>query len=531
MKKLDEITIADLMPDSISGDAEVSATARAIDPQLKIISEGVDLPLILAAIDTLSVGVLEHLAAQYDLTAWDSAWPIDTKRAVLKTAIADKRKKGTRGAVQRAIEAVAPIATITEWWQTQSEMAPHTFRIDVLQDGSAVDAETQADVIAQVNDAKPVRSHFTFSVGQQAQGNMYLSGVIRTIAYARVRSSGTTLEQTAIDAGILATLRGMNIRRVIEFSHMGDMPEPTPPPAPTGIDAYTSRNKNYNKTFSNYQSAELWDDSSSYAIRDRTKYYEVQKTFTYSNGDYVENEYEYGDSRFFSVIDSGDYTHSPLAYSSLSVSYLSNNSTTTTACKFSILRDPIPFVSAATLSPDASNVTFSGTARLYDLDGNLIPYEASKNYAYVESYVQFQGSWGWWMQNIFALVNDGGYLALYSASSISVKTVIFVAGPGVHVATLTSSGGYKSCQVNKTNSGFNLYENGSTQNYDSSKAYTLHYVGDRVAGGSHVTSQQLLGQELATVGNSSGKLALLYNLSGTNNYLYNNVNYIIYSIS
>lgn len=188
MKKLDEITIADLMPDSISGDREVSATARAIDPQLKVISEGVDLPLILASIDTLTEGVLEHLAAQYDLTAWDSAWPIDTKRAVLKTAIADKRKKGTRGAVQRAIEAVAPLATITEWWEKTPQGTPHTFEIDVLQDGEAVDVETVADVIAQVNDSKPVRSHFTFSVGQKAEGNMYLSGVIRTIAYARVRS-------------------------------------------------------------------------------------------------------------------------------------------------------------------------------------------------------------------------------------------------------------------------------------------------------------------------------------------------------
>jgi phage tail P2-like protein len=229
MKKLDEITIADLMPDSISGDREVSATARAIDPQLKAVSEGVDLPLILASIDTLSAGVLEHLAAQYDLTAWDSAWPIDTKRAVLKTAIADKRKKGTRGAVQRAIEAVAPLATITEWWQKTPKGAPHTFEIDVLQDGEAVDAETVADVIAQVNDSKPVRSHFTFSVGQQSEGNMYLSGVIRTIAYARVRSSGMTAVQTEIDAGVLAALRGMNIRRIIEFSHMGEMPEPTPP--------------------------------------------------------------------------------------------------------------------------------------------------------------------------------------------------------------------------------------------------------------------------------------------------------------
>ena len=229
MKKLNEITIADLMPDSISGDAQVSATARAIDPQLRLISEAVDRPLILAAIDDLSAEVLEHLAVQYDVTAWDSAWPIETKRAVLKTAIADKRKKGTRGAVERAIEAVALIATLTEWWQdTSGDMPPHTFKIDLLQDGSAVDPETQANVIAQVEEAKPVRSHYAFRVGQLLGGDLYFAGVLRAISYARVRSAGISIEQTNIDAGVLAALRGMSIRRLLASSHMGEMPEPTP---------------------------------------------------------------------------------------------------------------------------------------------------------------------------------------------------------------------------------------------------------------------------------------------------------------
>lgn len=226
MKRLDEITIADLMPDSISGDAQVSATARAIDPQLRLISEAVDRPLILAAIDDLSAGVLEHLAVQYDVTSWDSAWPIETKRAVLKTAIADKRKMGTRGAVQRAIEAVAPIATLTEWWQENPMGTPHTFKIDLLQDGSAVDPETQADVIAQVNEAKPVRSHYAFTTIQKAGSGLYFAGVLRAIAYARVRSAGVTIEQTSIQAGIFAALRGMSIRRLVASSHMGEMPEP-----------------------------------------------------------------------------------------------------------------------------------------------------------------------------------------------------------------------------------------------------------------------------------------------------------------
>lgn len=230
MKRLDEITIADLMPDSISGDAQVSATARAIDPQLRLVSEAVDTPLILASIDDLSAGVLEHLAVQYDVTAWDSAWSIDTKRAVLKTAIADKRKKGTRGAVERAIEAVAPIATLTEWWQdTSGDMLPHTFKIDLLQDGPAVDPETQANVIAQVDEAKPVRSHYTFTAIQKAGSGFYFAGVLRAISYARVRSAGISIEQTSIDAGVLAALRGMNIRRLLASSHMGEMPEPVVP--------------------------------------------------------------------------------------------------------------------------------------------------------------------------------------------------------------------------------------------------------------------------------------------------------------
>ena len=225
MKKLDEITIADLMPDSISQDAQVSATARAIDPQLRLVSEAVEKPLILYSIDDLSAGVLEHLAVQYDVTTWDSGWPIETKRAVLKTAIADKRKKGTRGAVQRAIEAIAPVATITEWWQADPPETPHTFRIDVLQDGSAVDAETQADVIAQVIEAKPVRSHFTFNVGQRLGGDLYFAGVLRAIAYARVRDSGIVIEQMGIQAGVLATVRGMNVRHILAETEMGEMPE------------------------------------------------------------------------------------------------------------------------------------------------------------------------------------------------------------------------------------------------------------------------------------------------------------------
>ena len=226
MKDLETIKLADILPDSIGKDATVAAAGEAIDPQLKAVSKAVNYPLIYARIDSLTSEQLEHLAVQYDLSSWRSDWPLNTKRQVLKTAIADKRKKGTRGAVQRAIEAIAPITTITEWWQTSPHGTPHTFRIDTLQDGEAIDAQTQADVIAQVNDAKPLRSHFDFTIAQLGGANLNFCGFVRGIGYNRIRSTGMVSEQASIQAGVMAMARPVVSRWLIEKGHMGDMPEP-----------------------------------------------------------------------------------------------------------------------------------------------------------------------------------------------------------------------------------------------------------------------------------------------------------------
>lgn len=226
MKTLDDISLSDILPDSISGDETVKAAAGAIDPQLLAVSAALDLPLIYFRIDELTADQLEHLAVQYDVNAWRGNWPIETKRAVLKTAIQDKRRRGTRGAVQRAIETIAPIASIVEWWQLNPQGTPHTFSIQVTQDGGAVDPQTMADVYSQVNSAKPIRSHFDFTVVQLAGAEMYFSGFARGLAYARVRSAGTTFEQTEANAGIAGTARGVSSRWIIGDGHLGDLPEP-----------------------------------------------------------------------------------------------------------------------------------------------------------------------------------------------------------------------------------------------------------------------------------------------------------------
>lgn len=127
--ELEKVVLDDLLPDSIAKDDGVAAAAKAIDPQLQIASGFVDIPSIYVSIDRQSSTALDHLATQYDVSVWRDTWPLAVKRSVLKTAIADKRRKGTVEAVKQALASVSSAAVIREWWQKTPRGEPHTFEI------------------------------------------------------------------------------------------------------------------------------------------------------------------------------------------------------------------------------------------------------------------------------------------------------------------------------------------------------------------------------------------------------------------
>lgn len=186
MKTLDDVSLLDILP----GGLEVKDEARAIDPQLRAIDT--DAPIIYTRIDALSSGILDHLAAQYDVTVWRDDWPDNVKRSVLKTAIADKSRKGTFASVKNAVSSLGPAVSIKEWWQYGG--APHTFKIFVAQskiDGH-VAADVQADILAAVDDAKPARSLYDFIIEQPIDGVLNMCGIVRSATYARVTSTGRT---------------------------------------------------------------------------------------------------------------------------------------------------------------------------------------------------------------------------------------------------------------------------------------------------------------------------------------------------
>lgn len=189
-KGLSDVRLIDLLPDSIAHDGDVKAGAEALDKQLLDMTGAVDLPSIYVSIDNLTSAQLDHVAYGWDASVWRDSWPIALKRSILKNVVREKRKKGTRRAVEEAVESIQGAATIQEWWEMEPKGEPHTFTVFATLgkiDGT-IDSELQDDLIALINDAKPVRSHFDFVVVKNLLGRFGFHGSLRPVTYGRIRS-------------------------------------------------------------------------------------------------------------------------------------------------------------------------------------------------------------------------------------------------------------------------------------------------------------------------------------------------------
>lgn len=191
MKTLNDNCVILTIPPSLKNDDKFKAFTIASDNELKKLFYHLDDGIILAAIDSLSTDVLDHVAAQWKANVWRDSWPVEIKRSVLKSLITEKSRQGTLSAVKNAVSSMGSAAYITEWWEKEPKATPHTFEVAVDQTKieGIVDEELTYDLRRMIDAAKPVRSQYTFSIIQKASGNIYASASSREIVYARIRTS------------------------------------------------------------------------------------------------------------------------------------------------------------------------------------------------------------------------------------------------------------------------------------------------------------------------------------------------------
>lgn len=142
---------------------------------------------------------LRTLAEQLNLlgdAGWDFAGfctaPEARQRALLKEAVALHRLKGTRYALQRALDLMGIQSRLTEWWQTEPPAQPHTFVVDLLlsaSDSGPLSPERADALLRLLRFWKPARSQFRARVAVELARHERMAGVLRPAATLRAEGN------------------------------------------------------------------------------------------------------------------------------------------------------------------------------------------------------------------------------------------------------------------------------------------------------------------------------------------------------
>lgn len=140
--------------------------------------------------DTCPAALLPWLAWALSIDSWQAYWPERVKRERIRTALDVQRRKGTAASVQTVVESFGGAVAIREWWQKEPRGRPHTFDLTLTlsgDEGETASAQFVADVMAEVERSKPVRSHFTFTQGIHVTGVEGIGAGARAAAYRRMQ--------------------------------------------------------------------------------------------------------------------------------------------------------------------------------------------------------------------------------------------------------------------------------------------------------------------------------------------------------
>lgn len=130
-KKLNELSLFDIVPSSIKNDEEVINIIKAIDPEFQDIAKAISEVLIIPNIKTLPEPIIDLLAWQWHVDFYELANNIDAKRDMVLNSIQWHRIKGTRGAILLALEMLGVEARYKNWHEDpETQDQPYTFSID-----------------------------------------------------------------------------------------------------------------------------------------------------------------------------------------------------------------------------------------------------------------------------------------------------------------------------------------------------------------------------------------------------------------
>jgi phage tail P2-like protein len=151
-----------------------------------------DVPVRLADLmnpEAIPAPLLPWLAWHLGVESWQDYWPDAVKRAYVKAAISIARKKGTAAAVREVVAAFGGSIALREWFELEPPGAPGTFSIVMTvgaQSGAPPTAAYVADIRAEIDRVKNVRSHYTITQGLSLRATQRIAAAARAALYRRL---------------------------------------------------------------------------------------------------------------------------------------------------------------------------------------------------------------------------------------------------------------------------------------------------------------------------------------------------------
>lgn len=146
---------------------------------------------------TCPLDLLPWLAWGLSVEDWNENWTETQKRSVVARSAKIHRLKGTRGAVEAALDALGFRADLTEWWEPGGSGVPHTVRIDaygqdVFAAGLTLDARLLASISRLIGTVKPVHVHYSLRLG-------------RSFSHDRIPRTATLARRRVLAEGAITT--------------------------------------------------------------------------------------------------------------------------------------------------------------------------------------------------------------------------------------------------------------------------------------------------------------------------------------
>lgn len=121
------------------------------------------------------IDLLPWLAWAVSVDSWRSHWKESIKRQTVANSLDLHRIKGSRPAVELAIESLGLEYRLLEWFQESPKAEPGTFKLDVYIEDDSYSASNNAELEQVINDSKNTRSHLRkINLNLSSKGSFYL---------------------------------------------------------------------------------------------------------------------------------------------------------------------------------------------------------------------------------------------------------------------------------------------------------------------------------------------------------------------